>query len=45
MTQVLGIPVFGEQGYVGHMIDEAAIRLRWDAVGARLDEQIGRAHV
>ena len=39
MTQVLGIPVFGEQGYVGRMIDEAAIRLRWDAVGSHLDER------
>ena len=39
LTQVLGIPVFGEQGYVGRMIDEAAIRLRWDAVGSHLDER------
>jgi hypothetical protein len=35
----LGIPVFGELASVGGMIDEAAIRLRLDTVGSRLDER------
>jgi hypothetical protein len=38
MTQVFGIPECGEGAYFDRMIDEAAIRLRWETVGARLDE-------
>ena len=33
------IPSGGEQVYLGDMIDKDAIRLRWDAVGAKLDER------
>jgi Rhodopirellula transposase DDE domain len=39
MTWLAGIPVVGERGYVGRMIDEDAIRQRWEAVGSRLDER------
>ena len=39
MTQVGGIPSGSEQGYLVGMIDKDAIRLRWDAVGAKLDER------
>ena len=39
MTQPSGIPDLGEQAYVGCMIDEDAIRQRWDAVGSKLDER------
>ena len=39
MTQVGGIPPGSEQGYLVGMIDKDAIRLRWNAVGAKLDER------
>jgi hypothetical protein len=39
MTRAAGIPDFGEQGYVGRMIDVDAIRYRWDLVGSKLDER------
>ena len=39
MTQPGGIPDLGEQAYVGCMIDEGAIRYRWDTVGSKLDER------
>jgi hypothetical protein len=39
VTQPSGIPDFGEQAYVGRMIDEDAIRQRWDMVGSKLDER------
>ena len=39
MTRLAGIPVVGERGYVGRMIDEDAIRQRWEAVGSKLDER------
>jgi hypothetical protein len=39
VTQPCGIPDVGEQGYVGRMIDEDAIRQRWDMVGSKLDER------
>ena len=39
MTQPWGIPDFGEQKYFGHMIDERAVRQRWDLVGSKLDER------
>ncbi len=39
MAWLAGIPVVGERGYVGRMIDEDAIRQRWEAVGSRLDER------
>lgn len=39
MTQRWGIPDFGEQKYFGHMIDERAVRQRWDLVGSKLDER------
>src|SRR5271166_3156158 len=39
MTRLAGIPDFGEQAYAGCMIDEGAIRYRWDTVGSRLDER------
>ena len=29
----------GERGYVGCMIDEGAIRQRWEAIGSKLDER------
>ncbi len=38
MSRVAGIPDFGEQVYAGRMIDEGAIRYRWDTVGRKLDE-------
>ena len=38
LTQVSGIPVWGEQAYSGRMVDRQAIRLRWDAIGSKLDE-------
>ena len=34
-----GIPVVGERGYVGRMIDTDAIRQRWETVGSKLDER------
>ncbi len=37
MTRLIGIPDFDEQGYARCMIDEAAIRYRWDTVGRKLD--------
>ena len=39
MTQLDGIPLGSEQVYLGGMIDKEAIRLRWEAVGAKLDER------
>ena len=39
MIQLAGIPDFGEQGYVGSMIDEDAIQYRWDMLGCKLDER------
>ena len=39
MTRPDGIPLSCEQAYLGGMIDEEAIRLRWEAVGAKLDER------
>ena len=39
MTQRAGIPDLGEQAYFGCMIDEDAIRYRWDTVGSKLDER------
>ncbi len=39
MTWVAGIPDFDEQAYAGCMIDEDAIRYRWDVVGRKLDER------
>jgi hypothetical protein len=39
VTQPSGIPDFGEQAYVGRMIEEDAIRQRWDMVGSKLDER------
>ena len=39
MTQHVGIPDLVEQAYVGCMIDEGAIRYRWDTVGSKLDER------
>jgi hypothetical protein len=33
------MPDLGEQVYVGCMIDEDAVRYRWDTVGGRLDER------
>src|SRR5271165_6120960 len=39
MTRLAGIPEFGEQAYAGFMIDEDAIRYRWDTVGRELDER------
>ena len=39
MTWLAGIPDFGEQAYAGCMIDEGAVRYRWDTVGRELDER------
>jgi hypothetical protein len=39
VTRVSGIPLGCEQTYPVGMIDKDAIRLRWDAVGAKLDER------
>ena len=39
MTWLAGIPVVGERGYVGRMIDTDAIRQRWETVGSKLDER------
>ena len=39
MTRLAGIPGFGEQAYFGCMIDEDAIRYRWNTVGRNLDER------
>ena len=39
MTRLAGIPDFGEPAYAGRMIDEDAIRYRWDTVGRKLDER------
>jgi hypothetical protein len=39
VTQAAGVPDFGEQAYVGWMIDEDAVRYRWETVGCRLDER------
>ena len=39
MTRPDGIPSSCEQAYLDGMIDEEAIRLRWEAVGAKLDER------
>jgi hypothetical protein len=39
MTQAAGIPHFCEQLYAVHMIDEDAIRYRWETVGSKLDER------
>ena len=38
MTRGDGIPAGREQSYRDGMFDTAAIRLRWEAVSARLDE-------
>ena len=42
MTQPGGIPSGCEQSYRDGMIDKDAIRLRWEAVGAKLDERTKR---
>ena len=39
MTGLGGIPPWCEATYIGAMIDKDAIRLRWQAVGAKLDER------
>jgi Rhodopirellula transposase DDE domain len=39
VTQAAGIPDLSEQAYVDCMIDENAIRYRWDTVGSKLDER------
>src|SRR5208337_1395059 len=39
MTRLAGIPDFGEPAYAGRLIDEDAIRYRWDTVGRKLDER------
>jgi hypothetical protein len=39
VIQLAGIPDFGEQGYVGSMIDEDSIQDRWDMLGCKLDER------
>src|SRR5208337_4440078 len=39
MTRLAGIPDFGARAYAGCMIDEGAIRYRWDTVGRKLDER------
>ena len=39
MTCLAGIPGFDEQAYALRMIDEDAIRYRWDTVGSKLDER------
>jgi hypothetical protein len=39
MTWLAGIPDFYEQAYARCMIDEDAIRYRWDTVGGKLDER------
>ncbi len=39
MTRLGGIPAFDEQAYARWMIDEDAIRYRWDTVGSKLDER------
>jgi len=39
MTWLGGIPDFDEQAYARWMIDEDAIRYRWDTVGSKLDER------
>src|SRR5208282_3998570 len=39
MIRLAGIPVVGERGKVGRMIDEDAIRQRWETVGSKLDER------
>ena len=39
MARLAGIPDFDEQAYAGCMIDEDAIRYRWDTVGRKLDER------
>jgi hypothetical protein len=39
VARLFGIRNPSEQAYVGFMIDEDAIRYRWDMVGSRLDER------
>ena len=39
MTRLSGIPGFAERAYAMRMIDEDAIRYRWDTVGSKLDER------
>jgi hypothetical protein len=39
MTRLAGIRGFDEQAYAMRMIDEDAIRYRWDTVGSKLDER------
>jgi hypothetical protein len=39
MIRLGGIPHFDEQAYARCMIDEDAIRYRWDTVGSKLDER------
>ena len=39
MTRPGRIPDFGEQAYVGCMIDEGGIQYRWNTVGSKLDER------
>jgi hypothetical protein len=39
VTQATAVQVSGEQTYAGRMIDEDAIRYRWDTVGSKLDER------
>ena len=41
ITRLAGIPGFDEQAYARRMIDEDAIRYRWDTVGGKLDEAGG----
>jgi len=39
MTRLAGIPDIDEQAYARGMIDEDAIRYRWETVGRKLDER------
>ena len=39
----MGIPHFAPDGYVGGMIDETAIRDRFEAMRVRLDERLFEA--
>jgi len=39
VARVAGIPALSEPAYFDGMIDENAIRQRWEAVGSKLDER------
>jgi len=39
VTHLARIPLLGEPVYAGRMIDEDAIRYRWETVGSKLDER------